>query len=79
MCRNDSLSFASSCREFIGDLGGSIVDRDRKPFAFHVEDEVFPHYRKADETDVRCVCHIAKILIYPGETCSEASFATVAP
>src|SRR5258708_12649902 len=57
---NDAFSFGSSRREFIGDLGCSIVDRDRKPFAFHIENEVFPHYREANEADVRCVCHMAK-------------------
>src|ERR1700751_4204692 len=61
MSGNDAFPFGSSLCEFIGDFGRPVVDGNRKSFALHAQDEVFPHYREANEADVRCVCHMRKI------------------
>jgi len=50
---DDVLPAAAAVDELVDPAHGAVEARDREPLAFHVQDEVLPHHRQPDQSDVR--------------------------
>ena len=66
MVSADRFALGGAGQELIDLARRAIEDADGKAVIGHVQDEVLPHHRQADQADVVLVCHIALPKLRPG-------------
>ena len=63
MAADDVFAFCAAFDKIVHFRYGTVKTSHRESFAFHVENEIFTHYRQPDKTNVS-FCHFERLLFW---------------